>query len=161
LSELRLLQGLRRSADVQQLALFTWMPNLVNLGLHDTLLTLEDLMVLARCKSLMALSVRARGRARAACGSRAWPGGGVGLHAARDAGPHAPAHGRMLTRAAPHALNPHALNPHALNPHALKPHALKPHALKPMRARRSTGSSWRAAATARSWSGACSRCAST
>ncbi|GBF99131.1 hypothetical protein Rsub_12023 [Raphidocelis subcapitata] len=57
LSELRLLQGLRRSADVQQLALFTWMPNLVNLGLHDTIVTLEDLMVLARCKALTALSV--------------------------------------------------------------------------------------------------------
>jgi hypothetical protein len=61
LSEVRLLQGLRRTSDIQQLALVTWMPNLVTLGLHDTIVTLEDLLVLARCKSLASLSVRVRG----------------------------------------------------------------------------------------------------
>jgi hypothetical protein len=58
-SEFRLLQGLRRPSDVQQLAMVTWLPNLVSLGLHDTVLGLDDLMVLARCKGLASLAVDA------------------------------------------------------------------------------------------------------
>ena len=53
-------QGLRRVADIQQLALVTWMPRLARLGLHDTALTLEDLLVLTRCRALTELSVRVR-----------------------------------------------------------------------------------------------------
>lgn len=41
------------------MALVTWMPHLVTLGLHDTIVGLEDLLVLARCKHLASLSVSA------------------------------------------------------------------------------------------------------
>lgn len=57
LTELRLLQGLRRSPDVQQLALATWLPRLVDLGLHDTTATPDEMIVLARCRALTHLAV--------------------------------------------------------------------------------------------------------
>ena len=58
LTELSLLAGLRRPSEAQQLALFTWLPNLARLGLHDTVLRADDLLVLARCRRLEELSVR-------------------------------------------------------------------------------------------------------
>jgi hypothetical protein len=70
LTSLRLLRGLRRVADTQQLPLVSRLPWLVNLGLHDTALAAEDLLALARCPALESLSVRA-GRSRA--GPRARP----------------------------------------------------------------------------------------
>lgn len=74
LTELRLLQRLRRSPAAAQIALVGVLRCLADLGLHDTVVGHEELRALARCRALRSLAVSAylRGGQRRGAAARAW-----------------------------------------------------------------------------------------